>query len=73
MEGALKGVPDHWYQPPADVVPAPGNSWYLKDATGAPQLPNDKLPTPTPSPPSYSIPPDPGTGPVPVVRVTPTG
>jgi membrane peptidoglycan carboxypeptidase len=67
MEAALKGVPDNWYKPPSDVVSAPGNSWYLKDATGAPRLPNDSPPTPTPAPPTYSIPPDPGTGPVPVV------
>ena len=66
MESALKGVPDHWFTPPADVVPAPGNSWYLKDAQGAPKLPNDSQPSPSPDTVTYSIPADPGTGPVPV-------
>jgi hypothetical protein len=68
MAEALKGVPgDRWFPPASDVVRAPGNSWYLKDATGAPKLPNDSQPTPSPSPFSYAIPSDPGTGPVVVV------
>ena len=71
MVQALKGVPDHWYAPPADVTSGPGNSWFLKDATGAPKLPNDSQPTPTPAPATYSIPADPGTGPV-VVLATPS-
>lgn len=63
MVQALQGVPDHWYDPPSDVVKGPGNSWYLKDATQVAGLPGDQ-PTPSPSPTDYGIPPDPGTGPV---------
>ena len=63
MEAALQGVPDHWYDPPADVVKGFGNSWYLNYATSISRLPNDN-PTASPKPPDYGIPPDPGTGPV---------
>jgi membrane peptidoglycan carboxypeptidase len=70
MEQALAGVPDRWYDPPADVVKGPGNSWYLQDATSVARLPNDN-PVASPSPPSYGIPPDPGTGPVRVAGPAP--
>jgi membrane peptidoglycan carboxypeptidase len=64
MAGALAGVPDKWFSPPADVVRASNNDWFLKDSQGAPKLPNDSQPSPTPAPPTYAIPSDPGTGPV---------
>ncbi len=58
MEQALQGIPDHWLDPPADVVHS-GNSWYLSDTTKVDRLPNDN-PTPKPTPIDYGIPPDPG-------------
>ena len=66
MEAALKGVPDKWYDMPADVVKQ-GNSYFLKSTTKVDRLPGDN-PTPTPSTgPANGVPPDPGTGPRPVV------
>ena len=65
VEVALKGVPGNlWYAKPPDVVPGPGNSWYLTGTTSIPQLPGDNPPSPTPKPVLVNIPPDPGTGPV---------
>ncbi len=65
MEAALKGVPNHWYQPPADVVSGPGDSWFLRGTTNLPTFPGDAAPSPqaTSAQPSYNVPPDPGTGP----------
>jgi membrane peptidoglycan carboxypeptidase len=65
MEAALQGVPNHWYQPPADVVAGPGDSWFLRGTTNLPTFPGDTAPSPQASaaPPSYNVPPDPGTGP----------
>jgi penicillin-binding protein 1A len=68
MNQALHGVPDRWFDPPADVVKGPGNSWYLSDTTKVDRLPNDN-PTPSPTPIDYGIPPDGGP---PVVVPTPT-
>ncbi|HXM58926.1 MAG TPA: transglycosylase domain-containing protein [Candidatus Dormibacteraeota bacterium] len=67
MEGALKGVPDKWYDVPANVVKQ-GNSYFLKGTTRIDRLQGDN-PTPTPSASGAAngVPPDPGTGPRPVV------
>ncbi|HVB77465.1 MAG TPA: transglycosylase domain-containing protein [Candidatus Nitrosotalea sp.] len=63
MEAALKGVPNDWYQPPADVVRGADGSYFLADATSIARLPNDN-PSPSPSPTSTTIPNDPNQGPV---------
>jgi membrane peptidoglycan carboxypeptidase len=75
MTQALQGVPDHWYDPPGNVQQGPDGSWFLKDATKIPNLPNDN---PTPSP-SASDPTaggggggNPDAGPVPVGQPQPT-
>ncbi|MGI8562981.1 MAG: transglycosylase domain-containing protein [Candidatus Dormibacter sp.] len=76
MEGALKGQPNDWYQPPSDVMKVAGNSWALKDApqveslngevkaapaaSPSPGAPGAPMPSPAPAP---GVPPDPG-GPV---------
>lgn len=67
MEAALKGVPDTWYTPPADVVPGPNGSYYLRGFTKIDHLPGDD-PSPSPSPGQNpnGVPPDPGRGPVPI-------
>jgi membrane peptidoglycan carboxypeptidase len=62
MVEALKGVPDHWYDPPPDVGKGPGNSWLLKTATKVDHLPGDN-PSPKAAPTDYGVPSDPGTGP----------
>ena len=67
MAQVLQGVPDKWFDPPADLVKGPGNSWYLSDTTKVDKLPNDN-PTPSPTPIDYGIPPDGGP---PVVVPTP--
>lgn len=59
MNEILQGVPNKWFDPPADVTKGPGNSWYLSDTTKVDKLPNDN-PTPSPTPIDYGIPPDPG-------------
>jgi membrane peptidoglycan carboxypeptidase len=66
MEGALKGVPDHWYPMPSDVVQH-GNSYFLSaNPLKIDRLPGDNpLASPSPSP-GGAVPPDPGTGPRPV-------
>ncbi len=73
MEEALKGVPDEWYQMPADVVQK-GNDWFLADTQNIPTLKTDAVPnaqgTPTPAP--YQPPPDPGPGGISPVLPTPT-
>ena len=62
---ALAGVPGNaWFTKPADVVPAPGNSWYLVGTTSIGHLPGDNPPSPSPTPVNITVPPDPGTGPV---------
>jgi len=67
MVAALKGVPDKWYDMPADVVKQ-GNSYFLKGSTKIDKLPGDNpSPTPSASTGPNGIPPDPGTGPRPVV------
>jgi membrane peptidoglycan carboxypeptidase len=68
MEGALKGVPDAWYQPPSDLVPGPNGSYYLKGFTKIDRLTGDN-PSPSPSPGQNpnGVPPDPGHGPQPAV------
>jgi membrane peptidoglycan carboxypeptidase len=63
MEGALKGVPDRWYQPPSDVVKGSGNSWYLQGATNITSLSGPEQPAGPPEP-DYGVPPDPHSGPV---------
>jgi membrane peptidoglycan carboxypeptidase len=74
MEKALEGIPDEWYQPPANVVfrqtGFPGGSWFLNNATDVSKLSIDNLPSPSPSPIHYEVPPDPGG---PRVIVSPTG
>ena len=65
IDQALKGVPgNRWFAKPADVVPAPGNSWYLVGTTSIARLPGDNPPSPTPTPIVITVPADPGTGPV---------
>jgi len=67
MVAALKGVPDKWYDMPADVVKQ-GNSYFLKGTTKIDKLPGDNpSPTPSASNPANGVPPDPGTGPRPAV------
>lgn len=70
MSGALKGVPDHWYTPPADVQRGAGNSWFLQDATSIAGLPGDTPATPTPnaqpSPATTGVPANPAAAPIPV-------
>jgi len=59
------GMPgNRWYQPPANVVGGPNNSWYLSDTRSISRLPGDSPPSPTPTPININVPPDPGTGPV---------
>jgi membrane peptidoglycan carboxypeptidase len=66
MEEALKGVPDKWYDMPADVVKQ-GNSYYLKSSpTKIDRLPGDN-PSPSPSTNPNAVPADPGVGPRPAV------
>jgi membrane peptidoglycan carboxypeptidase len=66
MEGALKGVPDRWYEMPSDVVKQ-GSSYFLKSTTKVDRLLGDN-PSPTPSATTANgVPPDPGHGPQPVV------
>jgi len=62
METALKGVPNDWYQPPADVVKGADGSYFLADTTNIAHLPNDN-PSPSPVPSSTAIPNNPGQGP----------
>ncbi|HZV52125.1 MAG TPA: hypothetical protein VFD49_20470, partial [Candidatus Dormibacteraeota bacterium] len=64
MEAALKGMPDHWYSPPADVAGGPNDSWFLRGSGKPTTFPGD-LPSPSPTlaQPDYGVPPDPGTGP----------
>jgi membrane peptidoglycan carboxypeptidase len=64
MTGALKGVPNAWYDMPADVTKV-GNSYFLKDTVKVDHLQGDS-PNPSPSPSNFGIPNDPGTGPQPV-------
>jgi membrane peptidoglycan carboxypeptidase len=64
MAGALKGVPNAWYDMPADVAKV-GNSYFLKDTVKVDHLQGDSL-NPSPSPSNFGIPNDPGTGPQPV-------
>jgi membrane peptidoglycan carboxypeptidase len=70
MSAALKGVPDHWYTPPADVQRGAGNSWFLQDATSIAQLPGDTAPSPSPSaqpsPGTTGVPANPAAAPIPV-------
>ena len=62
---ALAGVPGNlWYSKPPDVVPGPGNSWFLSDTTSVAKLPGDSAPSPTPTPVNINVPEDPGTGPI---------
>jgi membrane carboxypeptidase/penicillin-binding protein len=74
MEKALEGIPDEWYQPPANVVfkqtGFPGGSWFLNNATDVSKLSIDNLPSPSPSPITYEVPGNPGG---PRVVVTPSG
>jgi membrane peptidoglycan carboxypeptidase len=64
VETALKSVPGNlWYSKPPDVVPGPGNSWYLTGTTSISVLPGDNPPSPTPRQVNLTPPPDPGTGP----------
>jgi membrane peptidoglycan carboxypeptidase len=72
MEAALKGVPDHWYSPPADVVGGPNDSWFLRGSGKPTTFPGD-LPSPSPTlaQPDYGVPPDPGTGPQVAVTACP--
>jgi membrane peptidoglycan carboxypeptidase len=71
MEQALKGVPDHWYTPPPDVVRGNDNSWFLTGSTDISNLPGDKVPSPSPG--DFGVPQDPGTGPVPIIGGQPIG
>ncbi|HYZ01509.1 MAG TPA: transglycosylase domain-containing protein [Candidatus Binatia bacterium] len=70
MSGALKGVPDRWFTPPADVQRGAGNSWFLQDATSIAQLPGDTAASPSPSaqpsPGTTGVPANPAAAPVPV-------
>jgi len=66
MQGALKGVPDKWYDMPSNVVKQ-GNSYFLKGTTKIDKLSGDNpSPTPSASGGPNGVPPDPGTGPRPV-------
>jgi len=67
MEAALKGAPDTWYTPPADVAIQPDGSYFLRSTPKIDHLQGDD-PSPTPSPGAnpFGIPPDPGRGPQPV-------
>lgn len=49
MMQALKGVPNHWFTPPNDVVQGKDGSWFLRGVTDISHLPNDN-PSPSPSP-----------------------
>jgi membrane peptidoglycan carboxypeptidase len=65
MEAALAGFPArHWFNPPADVVAGPNNSWFLTDTRSIAKLPGDSAPKKSPKPVPFVVPPDPGTGPV---------
>jgi membrane peptidoglycan carboxypeptidase len=67
MEGALKGVPDKWYDMPSDVAKQ-GNSYFLKSTTKVDHILGDNpSPTPSTSGAANGVPPDPGHGPQPVV------
>jgi membrane peptidoglycan carboxypeptidase len=70
MSAALKGVPDHWFTPPADVQRGAGNSWFLQDATSIAQLPGDTAASPSPSaqpsPGTTGVPANPAAAPIPV-------
>jgi membrane peptidoglycan carboxypeptidase len=70
MSGALKGIPDHWYTPPADVQRGAGNSWFLQDATSIAGLPGDTAASPSPSgspsPSTTGVPANPAAAPVPI-------
>ncbi len=65
MQAALKGVPDRWYDMPANVVKV-GNSYFLKGTTKIERLAGDPSPSPSPGTLPNGVPPDPGTGPRPV-------
>lgn len=58
MTKILASYPDHWVDPPSDVVKV-GADWFLADTTKVDRLPNDN-PTPRPTPVDYGIPGDPG-------------
>jgi hypothetical protein len=71
MEGALKGVPDNWYQMPGDVTQK-GGSFFLTDTPKVERLPGDPAPSPSPGMDANNgIPPDPGSGPQVVNRNCP--
>ena len=67
MEGFLRGVPDHWYPQPSNVVRGDAtqqHGWFLADQRSVPQLAGD-APKPSPSPVPSAVPPDPGAAPGP--------
>jgi membrane peptidoglycan carboxypeptidase len=66
MEQALKGVQDHWYAMPSDVVQKGGSYFLASNPTKIDRLPGDN-PGVAPSPnPNGDVPADPGSGPKPV-------
>jgi len=72
MEQALRGVPDHWYTPPSNVVRGSGNNWFLVGVPSIQHLPNDTLPTPTPDN-NNDGQGDQGAGPLPIIGGVPIG
>jgi membrane peptidoglycan carboxypeptidase len=67
MENFLRGVKDHWYAQPGDVVrgdpTTQPHAWFLADQRSVAVLPGD-TPKASPSPVPSAVPPDPGAGPV---------
>ena len=62
---SLKGIPDHWYTQPSDVIKGDStqpHGWFLADQRSVPKLPGDQ-PSPSPSPQPSAVPPDPSLGP----------